>query len=242
MKVKTILAKALKISVLAIVICTAALEAPYAHRKYIRNIAEESVVQIYGQEGSGTGSHIELPNGQVVILTNKHICDMIGPLIVKAENEPLPIARKVIKISEKHDLCVIEGLPGKKGIKLGSAPEFGDELYTLGHPRGDALNVAKGEYFDDKEIEMAEEPKADGTCADGKLEEEMSFFGPVQYCLVKKNTIQLSNPTYPGNSGSPVVNKYGHLVAVIFAGDRNVENQGYAVPLGYVSEFLSNLK
>ena len=161
--------------------------------------------------------------------------------MVKAESEPLPIERKIIEISKDHDLCAIESLSGHDGIKLGSRPSIGDEEYTLGHPRGEALNVAKGEYFANKAINLADSLNKDGGCDEGKIKTEESFFGPVSFCVIERNTIQLSTPTYPGNSGSPVVNKYGHLVAVIFAGDPAVQNQGFAVPLSYVKEFLANL-
>lgn len=226
---------------LAISLSAISLEAPYYHQRFIRNIAEESVVQIYGQEGTGTGSHVKLPDGRIVILTNKHICDMTGPLMVKAEDEELPIARKVIEISKDHDLCAIEALPDHEAISIGSDPVIGDELYTLGHPRGEALNVAKGEYFDNKLAKMGELAPADGVCKEGTSVQADGLFGPVFYCVISRNSIELSSPTFPGNSGSPVVNKYGHLVGVIFAGNRSVENMGLAVPLSYVKEFLNSL-
>ncbi len=57
-------------------------------------------------------------------------------------------------------------------------------------------------------------------------------------CLRQLKSILTTLGIYPGNSGSPVVNKYGNLVGVVFAGN-NQTNYGYVIPLKQVREFLS---
>lgn len=224
------------------VVAVIALEAPFAHRDYIRGIAEDNSVKIIGENGSGTGFHVRTKSGSVYILTNRHVCEMTGPLKVQKYGSLITVERKIIKKYEKHDLCVIEALPGVSGIKVGGKVENGEHVYTLGHPRGDALNVAEGEKFDDKEITLGEEVNEKGECNQGTLVEIPSFFGIFRICAVKKMTVQISSPTFPGNSGSAIVNKWGRLVSVVFAGSRDVESQGFGVPMTFIEDFLSSLK
>lgn len=243
MTLKGTISKVVKTIATAVFVVLVSLQTPVAYREYIRNIAEDNSVRIVGMDGLGTGFHVQAPNGKTYILTNKHVCEMAGPLKVERYGDKVGVVRKIIAKYEKHDLCVLEALPGVKGIKISSDPaENGDHVYTLGHPRGDNLNVAEGEKFDDKEIHLGEEPQADGTCKEGSIVEIPTIFGIFHICDVPRMAMQISSPTYGGNSGSPIVNIYGRLVSVVFAGDRTVENQGFGVPLSAVKDFLSSLK
>ena len=46
-------------------------------------------------------------------------------------------------------------------------------------------------------------------------------------------------PSLPGSSGSPVLNEYGQLVAVNFAGNRETQNFNYGIQLKRVQQFLA---
>lgn len=215
-----------------------AFEAPYLHKNYLRNLGEKNTVQIMGENGTGTGFHVKTKEGKIYILTNKHVCEMQGPLKVHKYGSKNGVIRKIIKKSTQHDLCILEALPEMKdGIKLGSASENGESVYTLGHPRGVALTVADGEKIDNLDIQIGEALAADGKC-DGEIVQDFIF----SYCVKSQNAVQFSTPTYPGNSGSPVVNKWGRLVSVVFAGSPQVELQGFGVPFEYIEAFLSEIK
>lgn len=243
MQIKSKFKTLIKSTLLCFMVVTVAIQAPFAHRDYIRGIAEDNSVRIVGEDGMGTGFHVQAPNGKVYILTNKHVCNMQGPLKVEKYGDKIGVIRKVIKKYAKHDLCVMEALPGVSGIKISSDPaENGDHTYTLGHPRGDALNVAEGEKFDDKTITLGEATNEQGVCTEGTLVEIPTMFGIFKICAIERMAVQISNPTFPGNSGSAVVNRWGRLIAVIFAGSREVENQGFAVPMKDIRDFFSTLK
>lgn len=243
MSFKKIITKFLKSIVMCFLVAAIAIQAPFAHKEYIRNIAEENSVRIVGMDGMGTGFHVRTKSGKVYILTNKHVCEMTGPLSVEKYGSKKGVIRKIIKKYTKHDLCVMEALPGVSGIRISSDPaENGDHVYTLGNPRGDKLNIAEGEKFDNKVITLGEETNEEGLCNEGKLVEIPTIFGIFKMCTIERMAIQISNPTYPGNSGSALVNKWGRLVGVIFAGSREIENQGFAVDINSVNDFLSSLK
>lgn len=239
MKFLNPLLKVIKYLVFFVFVAAVSIQAPYAHKKYIRTIAENSTVQLYGEKGTGSGSHVSF-NNKTVILTNRHVCELAdshGKIIVELYDGSRH-KQKVIKKDEVHDLCIVEGIKDSKGIELADSAEIGETFYTLGHPRGEKLNVASGEYFANETIALEKGYEPDGSCK-GREEEFEFFFLKLKVCVADFESVQFSTPTYPGNSGSPIVNKYGKLVAVVFAGNPQIENMGFGVPLNYVKDFLS---
>ena len=239
MKFLNPLLKVIKYLVFFVFVAAISIQAPYAHKKYIRNIAEKSTVQLYGERGTGSGSHVSF-NDKIVILTNRHVCELAdseGKIIVELYDGSRH-KQKVIKKDEVHDLCIVEAVSGSKGISLADSAEIGETFYTLGHPRGEKLNIASGEYFANETIQLEKGFEPDGTCK-GKIEKVDFFFIQLELCTAFFESVQFSTPTYPGNSGSPIVNKYGKLVAVVFAGNPQIENMGFGVPLNYIKDFLS---
>jgi hypothetical protein len=68
---------------------------------------------------------------------------------------------------------------------------------------------------------------------------EGGFFMP-SVCIEKISAFGISSPSYPGNSGSPVVNKWGNVVGVLFAGNRTQLNDSYMVPFHELKNFLKD--
>ena len=65
-----------------------------------------------------------------------------------------------------------------------------------------------------------------------------TFFGEFKLCIENVMALQTTVVGLPGNSGSPVVNQYGHLIGVLFAGDNQV-HWSDLVPLEDIKKLLS---
>ena len=63
-----------------------------------------------------------------------------------------------------------------------------------------------------------------------------AMFGVVNICVRTLDSQPVTASIYPGNSGSPVFNKYGNVVGVAFAS--NEFSRGYIIPLSFVVNFL----
>ena len=220
------------------------------HHSYIRSKVGSEVVQIVElSQGGGTGFHIQGKSGQTYIMTNVHICEMSTngkPLLVTQEGLDEYVPRRVLFMSKKHDICLMEPLPGHTGIKLASNAEVGEEVTVVGHPHLRPLTLSKGEIIDNEAItkipKFAILSEDDLSECKGMNNSEVvtvaSFFGEISLCVISDKTTQISAIAYPGNSGSPVVNKFGNVIGLLFAGNSEAVNDAYLVKLQYLKEVL----
>ena len=134
--------------------------------------------------------------------------DLIGQKIQVGEQN-----RKILKVDEEHDLCILEGNINLVPFDLSSSYEVGESIRVIGYPRGLGKIIHKGRIFS----------------------KEKGYFP-----WLKRTTEYLYANVigYPGNSGSPVLNKYGRVIGVVFAGDQH-HTEMMIVPLEYLKDFLN---
>jgi S1-C subfamily serine protease len=89
----------------------------------------------------------------------------------------------------------------------------GELIRVIGYPRGLSKTVRKGRIFD----------------------KDSTYFPWLQRTT---EYVHISAIGYPGNSGSPVIDKYGRVVGVLFAGT-SFHTEALIVPLEYLKNFLA---
>ena len=165
--------------------------------------------------GSGSGFIID-PSG--IAVTNNHVVTGAATLEVFVEGADDSVNARVLGVSECSDLAVIE-LDGDDYpyLEFNDEPlSAGQEIFALGYPLGDP------EY----------------TVLDGVVSKEDAG-GESSWASVD-GVIEHSADTLPGNSGGPIVDPDGAVVAVNYAG--NDSGQSFAIGLDVANEVISELQ
>lgn len=180
---------------------------------------KDSVVYIETNDGLGSGFIIE-SNGY--ILTNAHVVQGVSTANVILSNNNA-LSASIAGRDENIDLALLKvSQSGLKKSVLGDSDTVkqGDEIFTLGYPFGIKDDVSFKE----------------GTISRTLKNETYEYF-------------EISADIHPGNSGGPLVNRYGQVVGINTAtfgasmqGVSVGETIKLAIPINVAKNILSDLK
>lgn len=170
---------------------------------------KESVVVVEWDGVRGTGFNIR-PDGYII--TNEHVVDHTNQVHIHTKKQGSYLG-KVIATFPEEDLAIVDieanNLPALSISSEENWEQRTDEkVYFIGNPLG----------F----VQVANE----GTIA-----------GTTQLNDSKIPFLMIDAPIYKGNSGSPVINEQGEVIAVIFATLRNPK-MGLATPSSYLKTII----
>ena len=188
----------------------------------------ESVLASINPEiiGSGTGFAI---NNEGYIVTNNHVIENSKLIEVRGINSDFSIAYKaeVVLRDKNNDLAILK-INDSRISSFDSPPftfketlsEVGESVFALGYP----LRATMGD-----EVKLT----------NGIISSRTGFQSDI-------TNYQVSVPVQPGNSGGPLLDSKGNIIAIISAKHLGAENASYAIKASYLFNLIelsgSNIK
>jgi serine protease Do len=172
------------------------LSTSYLQDRDYAKVSAKHIVQIHTMTGMGTGFYIRY-KAKTYLVTNAHVCGHSN--VIKTVDG----LHKVLKLSDKVDLCLIENTR-EHGLPLAyTALQSLDKVIVTGYPLGQpitsrigrAVGMFQGNYF-------------------------------------------ISVAVFGGNSGSPVMNKYGEVAGVVYGSVDRTQEDAAIVTREQLIDFL----
>lgn len=166
-----------------------------------------------------SASHIKHKD-KVYLVTNRHCCEAGRGMLTIIKKELMTDFRevhKVLKVSSEHDVCIAES-NRKFGLQISTDYQIGDKVKLIGYPRGLNLTTREGHIYD---IEFSHYP-----------------WIPTSNAV---KTLAVTTTSYGGNSGSPVVDRGGRVIGLLFATFNMFKTEGFVVPSEFIISTIESI-
>jgi S1-C subfamily serine protease len=177
-----------------------------------RTVRVRSIACGYGIEGSGWVAAPDL------IVTNAHV--VAGETVTRVQpgGTGRPRRAEVVLFDDKNDVAIlrVDNL-GLNPMPL-AAPEVGEAAAVLGFPESGPLDVRPARTGATRPV----------------ISSDAYNQGPVERTVTSFRVY-----VQPGNSGGPVVNEDGEVVATVFASRANSDDSGYGIPSQIIQRRLA---
>lgn len=191
----------------------------------IFNAKVDGVALILGEGGLASGAIIS-KSGH--ILTNWHAVDdnenMEILILGDGDIEDNTYQVQVIKLSQSQDLALLKIINPPKNLnvlKLSKIiPKIGSKVHAIGHPEGEVWSYTLGYISQHREDYEWSYKDSDETFT--------------------ADVYQMQTPINEGNSGGPLLNKFGNIVGINSFGYEAKQGLNYAVSVKEIIKFLAN--
>ncbi|HYF25524.1 MAG TPA: MarP family serine protease [Baekduia sp.] len=186
--------------------------------------AAASVVRILGTACGLGVSGSGWVAGDGLVVTNAHVVAGQDDTDVQLRGEGPRLGARAVAFDPRNDVAVlrVEGLGGAPALALAEDPPAGRAAAILGFPRNGPYDVRAGRLGATTEV----------------LTQDAYGQGPV-----RRRIAALRGLVRPGNSGGPMVDGRGRVVATIFAASRGTQREGgYGVPNAITREALAQAR
>lgn len=213
------------------------------------NTKRSSIVKLtnFEKTSGGTGFYVRTPSGKIVTMTNNHVCRLAKDGIILSDDGLKATPSKVIATYENNDLCIVEAPEYiTSGLSVAGSVREGENIYVLGHPLLMPKSLVPGQISGGIEVEIVQGYNVPD--CKGKTYREVKadpndllaiIMGIKTICIRTTQGVVVTANILPGNSGSPVLDTFGHVVGVAFAGSPGT-SRGIIVPLEDLKDFLKN--
>ena len=185
--------------------------------------ARRSVVRILGTacglgvQGSGWVA------GRGIVVTNAHVVAGQDDTTVQVGGDGPGLDAEAIWFDSRNDLSILRvpGITGVRALRMNANADSGTTAAVLGFPQNGPYTV--------------EPARLGGTTT--VVTQDAYGRGPVE-----RNITSLRGLVRPGNSGGPVVDRSGKVLATIFAAATSRQRTGYGVPDSVVRDALGRAR